>query len=370
MKNGFTTVILFIIMLILIIGIIVLGGAIYIDLFDAKSNQIAYKVDSIITEEQEPSSVTEEVHANISDSILSSQVETDNYNQATVNKFFYNQLSDNQKIIYNGLYKNKNNLKQGNYVINFGNAFSTLLSKEGGSDQLSKDYQTAVEAFTHDNPELFYIDVNKMYINLQTTTKFLKTTYDVYISAAQDSTYLSDEFTNAEQIENGIQEIEKVKNYVINNLKGSDYDKILSIHNYLVNSIEYDSTYSGKGIYGIYGALVTKKCVCEGYAKSLKYLANAVGIDCEIMQGKATNSTGTTESHAWNCVKINNVWYEMDVTWDDPIVIGTGKITKETKFKYFLKGSNTFEKDHTISYQFSEGGKYFEYPTISQNDYK
>ena len=45
--------------------------------------------------------------------------------------------------------------------------------------------------------------------------------------------------------------------------------------------------------------------------------------------------------------------------------LGTNKI----RYKYFLKGLNTFNKDHTLSYQFSEGGKVFTYPNLSQKDY-
>ena len=41
-----------------------------------------------------------------------------------------------------------------------------------------------------------------------------------------------------------------------------------------------------------------KISICEGYAKSLKYLANQAGIKCEIMQGTGTNTSGQTESHA------------------------------------------------------------------------
>ena len=36
----------------------------------------------------------------------------------------------------------------------------------------------------------------------------------------------------------------------------------------------------------------------------------------------------------------------MDVTWDDPIIIGGGYLTNEFKYRYFLKGSNTLFKDH------------------------
>ena len=259
--------------------------------------------------------------------------------------------------------------KIGNYKIEFSDTFSDTLSTDDGAEQLGKDYQTAIEAFMHDNPELFYIDVNKMLLNIETTTKFLRTTHNVYISPASGKTYLSDDFGNVDQIKLAINQVENIKNNIINSLTGTDYDKIMKIHDYLVDNIDYDSTYQATGTYSIYGALIGKKCVCEGYAKSLKYLANQAGIKCEIMQGTGTNSSGQTESHAWNCVKIDGIWYEIDATWDDPIIIGNGYKANVYKYRYFLKGTVSFEKDHILSYQFSEGGKSFEYPIISKRDY-
>ena len=69
-------------------------------------------------------------------------------------------------------------------------------------------------------------------------------------------------------------------------------------------------------------------------------------------------------------MELYNNWYEIDSTWDDPIVIGgNGRVTNEMKYKYFLKGSKTFERDHTLEYQFTENGRKFSYPNISPNDY-
>ena len=284
--------------------------------------------------------------------------------------FFYNQLNNNQKIIYDGLQQSKQFLKQGNYVINFKDTFTNILSQENGADILGDDYQAAIEAFTHDNVDLFYLDVNKMYLNIETSTKLWKTTYNVYISAAKDSNYLSDEFQSVENIEKGILEIEQEKNLIMSRLKGTDYQNILYLHDYLVDNIKYDSTCKKIGSYSIYGALIGKECVCEGYAKTFKYLANCAGYECEMMQGIATNSSGDSENHAWNCIKINDTWYEIDVTWDDPIIIGgNGKTNNDLKYKYYLKGTNTFEKDHYLEYQFSENGKTFLYPSISSTDY-
>ena len=378
MNNKFTTFLLTILLIVLLFGSIVLGGAIYMDIVGDNSTNETYTIGNIATEEPEKDKSRnleiEGSNINISsisgsanESLQTSQDVTNT--DVTINKYFYNQLFGNQKIIYDKLLENKENLKFGNYKIEFSNTFSDTLSNEGADEQLGKDYQTAIEAFMHDNPELFYIDVNKMLLNIETTTKFLKTTYNVYISPASGKTYLSDDFGNLDQIKIAINQIENIKNSIINSLTGTDYDKIMKIHDYLVDNIDYDSTYQATGTYSVYGALIGKKCVCEGYAKSLKYLANQAGIKCEIMQGTGTNSSGQTESHAWNCVKIDGIWYEIDATWDDPIIVGNGYKANVYKYRYFLKGTASFEKDHVLSYQFSEGGKSFEYPIISKRDY-
>lgn len=379
MNNKFTTFILMLILIVLVVGSAVVGIAIYSDITGGEDIGEVYTVENIATEEptKKQNKNLEIVGRNISESINgisdenlqatqgNSQINTD----TSINKYFYQQITGNAKIIYDKLLENKDKLRQGNYVIEFKDTFSKSLANDENGEQLGRDYQTAIEAFMHDNPELFYIDVNKMYLNIRTTTKLLKTSYNVYISPASDSTYFLSEFSDVNQIENAINKIELIKNNIVSNLSGSEHDKVTKIHNYLVDNIEYDSTYQEVGIYGVYGALIGKKSVCEGYAKAFKYLANSAGIECEIMQGTATNSTGKTESHAWNCVKVDGTWYEVDATWDDPIMVGNGFRTDAYKYKYFLKGSKTFEKDHTLSYQFSENGKVFEYPSISIRDY-
>ena len=375
MKSFFSKLILFIVLILLIVGIGICGLFIYRVFFEESSEPLVYKVDKIFTEEpdQEINSETEKIKTNISE-LVPIATKTDNNTNKAENEgsfFFYNQLDNTQKIIYDGLKKNKQYLKQGNYVINYGDVFKELLSQENGADILGNDYQSAIEAFTHDNVDIFYLDVNRMYLNIETSTKLWKTTYNVYISAAKDSNYLSDEFQSTEEIEKAITEIDQQKNAIINSLRGSDYQNILYIHDFLVNNIEYDSTFERIGSYTIYGALVSKQCVCEGYAKAFKYLANCAGYECELMQGIATNSSGERENHAWNCIKLDGIWYEVDVTWDDPIIIGgNGRISNNIKYRYYLKGNNTFQKDHSLEYQFSNNGKKFSYPNISDIDYE
>ena len=303
----------------------------------------------------------------ISGSTVGTQVLTKNEYQ---NKYLYSQLGENGKIIYEKLYENKENLKTGTYTIQFGNAFYDILSQENGSDKLQEEYQTAIEAFTYDNPDVFYIDVTKMYINIETIQKIFSTKYNVYINSAKDPTYLLDGFTSKEQIDQCESQVIAVKIQILNQIAGkNDIEKMKYIHDYLVDTIEYDQTFTEKNIYNIYGALVSKTCVCEGYAKALQYLLNEAELENIIITGTATNSDGKTENHAWNYVNINEKWYAIDTTWDDPIIVGGGKLTNTIRYRYFLKGSSTMNKNHFISTKFTSGGQDFEFPELSITDY-
>lgn len=303
----------------------------------------------------------------ISGSTVGTQVLTKNEYQ---NKYLYSQLGENGKIIYEKLYENKENLKTGTYTIQFGNAFYDILSQENGSDKLQEEYQTAIEAFTYDNPDVFYIDVTKMYINIETIQKIFSTKYNVYINSAKDPTYLLDGFTSKEQVEQCESQVMAVKNQILNQIAGkNDIEKMKYIHDYLVDTIEYDQTFGEKNIYNIYGALVSKACVCEGYAKASQYLLNEAGLENIIITGTATNSDGKTENHAWNYVNIDEKWYAIDTTWDDPIIVGGGKLTNTIRYRYFLKGSSTMNKNHFISTKFTSGGQDFEFPELSITDY-
>ena len=364
MKNIIKDVLLVIIFVVVLLCVIFFIKFGYNDLMKSENIEIISTLP-IIDEEEKKNQNVVTIGSN-NNLKLNSNYDGNNYNK----NFFYQQLTERQKIIYNGLYNNKDNLKQGDYIVNYDKKFDDLLSTDDGEKNLGSDYQSAIEAFIHDNPDLFYLDINKMYLNIETTTRFFKTNYKVYIGTKDGIKYYSDDFNNLSEIEQAIIEIENEKNKILNKVSGSDYKKIKYIHDYLINSIEYDNSVEEIGTYNIYGALVNKKCVCEGYAKAFKYLTNCAGLECELVQGIGINSSGNQENHEWNCIKVNGIWYYIDCTWDDPIIIGgNGKATQSMKYKYFLKGSNTFEKDHIISNQFSEGGKLFAYPSIDSKDY-
>ena len=50
-------------------------------------------------------------------------------------------------------------------------AFSNVLNASGGEKLLGEYYQSAVETYIYDHPEVFYINVNKMYLKHRNNNK-------------------------------------------------------------------------------------------------------------------------------------------------------------------------------------------------------
>ena len=303
-----------------------------------------------------------------------SSIETNNntntdYSNVQVDKYFYNQLEEKSRIIYRAFESNKEQMKTGTYQIELGDSFSDTLSQSNGQEQLGEYYQSAIEAYTYDNPEVFYLSPKKMYLNIETTTRGGTSTYNVYINSGNEANYLAEEFNSKEEIDQAIAQIEQVKNQIVQNRTGNTYEDIKMVHDYLVDNISYDSSLSKQNIYNIYGALVNRECVCEGYARAFKYLLDELNIPCVMVIGTGTNSQGETENHAWNYVQLNGNWYAVDSTWDDPVVIGGGTASEQSRYKYFLVGREVIDQDHSPSGQFTEGGKVFSYPNVTYESY-
>lgn len=78
----------------------------------------------------------------------------------------------------------------------------------------------------------------------------------------------------------------------------------------------YDKDKAGGGSipsasHQMYGALVNRVAVCDGYARAYKYLLAQVGIDSSLVRSEKLN-------HAWNILNLGGRYYHVDVTWDDP----------------------------------------------------
>lgn len=292
------------------------------------------------------------------------------YSNINVDKYFYNQLEDASKTIYKAFESSKEKMKSGTYQVELGNSLDSVLNSSDGQDKLAQYYQSAIEAYTYDNPDVFYLSPNKLYLNIETTKSSTGNTYNVYINSGNESNYLIDEFSSSSQVNSALSEINQIKDELVSRKTGNTYDDIKMVHDYIVENTEYDTSISKPNIYNMYGALVNKDAVCEGYARAFKYIMDNMDIPCVLVIGQGTNSNGQTENHAWNYVCLDSGWYAIDCTWDDPVVNGSGHVSQSSKYKYFLKGSTNFNKEHTPSGQFTPNGKVFNYPDLNSVDYK
>lgn len=289
---------------------------------------------------------------------------------STNNKYYYNQLGYNAKLIYTALENNIDNLKKDNFKINFSTKFNDLLNKQNGKSVLDKSFQAALDAFFYDHPELFYIDLTKITLYTKYTTIGSKTTYTVSLAPQNNKNYLSDSFSSESQVDNAINQIEQIRNSIVSRVNGNNYNKALIVHDTLVDMLEYDQNDSNSNTHNIYGAFVNRNVVCEGYAKSFKYIMDSLNIPCILVGGIATNNSSNTESHMWNYIQLDGNWYGVDVTWDDPVIIGgSSKKSSRVRRDYFCKGSSAFNL-HQADGKISQNGETFSIPTLSSKDYK
>ena len=96
------------------------------------------------------------------------------------------------------------------------------------------------------------------------------------------------------------------------NLDGkSDYDKFKAVTNWIVSNVRYDDDNETKYQHDLTGAVLDGLAVCDGYAGTFYYMANAVGLKALFEDGIDNDNR---IRHAWNLVQIDGIYYYADPT--------------------------------------------------------
>lgn len=297
------------------------------------------------------------------------QTQTPISNTTDTSTYYYKQLSENAKKIYDELKKHKEDMKSGTYEIDFGTEFNSVLSIDGGEETLNEEYQSAWNAFSYDNVDLYYLDISKISMIIEARTIGAATTYYVKIGPGDYGSYLSSTFANRQEIDDAEAYIQDIRSQVMSILGPyNNAMKIKVVNEWMIDNLSYEDREGNNNKYNLYGAIVETKVVCEGYARMFKYIMDGLDIPCILVSGTATNSDGETELHAWNYVELNGQWYAIDVTWNDPVVIGGGEPTESQQSRYLLKG-RSFLENHEEDGMISENSMEFTYPTLNNADY-
>lgn len=98
-------------------------------------------------------------------------------------------------------------------------------------------------------------------------------------------------------------------------------EKLLAVHDKMVELCQYDhrvmspdpeiEAQAPKTVYHALGVFRDSFAVCQGYSQAMYMLGKEIGIEIELCQSEEAN-------HMWNYVKLDDKWYYMDMTNDDP----------------------------------------------------
>ena len=192
-----------------------------------------------------------------------------------------------------------------------GNEYSTCLKD---LDTLGKDQETlsTINNYVHpfntfENVKIHYNDEGKIKLEFD---KYYKEEDIVLVNTKVDTLYPS-----------------------LVNSNFDDKTNIKVIHDYIINNTKYDSKRAHENILDYksniaYGTLLEGYAVCGGYSDAMAIFLDRMGIK---------NFKVASADHVWNAVELDDVWYNLDLTWDDPVVSdGSDYLDKKLIITYEL----------------------------------
>lgn len=188
-----------------------------------------------------------------------------------------------------------------------------------GMNQISNVYFVML----YDNPDIFWMN--------GTVTGYYQSTKATIDSVEMGSNYSTKARQEAEAqfLEAALPVVEEALTLA------DDLARIRFIHNHLADTVQYET---GDGTGTAYSAIVGKRALCEGYAMAFNYYMGMLGIP----SGYCTGVAGG-EAHGWNLVLLDGDYYNVDVTWDDPLGYGPG----QWDYDYFLISDSKIAQTHT-----------------------
>lgn len=119
-----------------------------------------------------------------------------------------------------------------------------------------------------------------------------------------------------------------------------EWEREQFVHDFICQNVRYDKLkkpYSHE----ILGPLGQGVSVCEGIAKAVKALCDALGLWCIIAISENNPAKGIRYRHTWNIVRLGGSYYHLDATFDNTLGQG-GPI----RYDYFNLDDKAIFRDH------------------------
>lgn len=245
-----------------------------------------------------------------------------NLTRGKANDYYYTKMTSKQRKLYNSMLTLTKNPYSGDVV-----TIST--GKNRGSDGYTDDdWFVAYQGLIYDHAELFWLWMDagdslfmKKPVRSGSSYKWLlwldlKANIGVKYEKGEAPEPL---FASEATYKNVMSNFNKAVNEFLSDIDQDHSDAVVAmkIHDKLVDEVtyQYDDTPFYDSSHTAFGALLTNKAVCDGYALAYSYLLKKCGIDSTVVLGYI--GSPVTGGHAWNLVKLSGHWYEVDPTWDD-----------------------------------------------------
>ena len=158
----------------------------------------------------------------------------------------------------------------------------------------------------HASPELFYADNTLTYYY---NSRGIVTEVEFHYRM------------EADERQEAMQSYEREVDYIASLVEPalSEAEKALFVHDYLIASYTYDTAQAN---YDVLSLFRDRTGVCQAY--SLAYIAvlRELGMDAVMV-------TSDEMGHAWNLVKVDGIWYHVDLSFDDPAPDRLGRVLHE-----------------------------------------
>lgn len=224
------------------------------------------------------------------------------------------------------------------------NIFYTILDKgyETFTFYCPKEYDTClddIESISNDPNELTYINSFVSPFNGFANIKI------IYSNTGEINAEVNKLYSQKE-INSVILKMDEIKKTIYKDDMKVE-DKILAVHDYIVEHTKYDSKRKDdKSDYlsnKAYGPLIQGYAVCGGYADAMALFLDDLGV---------LNYKVTSETHVWNAVYLNNKWLHLDLTWDDPVNMATNK--EVLTHKFYLIDTKALEEYEITDHDFDK----------------
>lgn len=240
--------------------------------------------------------------------------------EAKPGEYYYNFLAnDDEKKCYRIMVDTVAKIGSGNVIPNL------------GQDSLNAVYV----AVQRDHPELFYIDT----MSYRYATKggiVQKTVLDVTYDGSKGTVE-----TSKKRVEDAA-----AKMLAGISKNASDYEKVKYVYETIIETTDYDLNSADNQ--EINSVLINHVSVCAGYARTMQYLLNKLGVEAIFVEGKDLKNN---EDHAWNLVKIDGQYYYVDCTWGDTSFANMQDVGRDVGVNYSYLNLTTEEimRNHTLA---------------------